>query len=300
MQQYVSTGTALSLDQIKFLIFNTCDSDNITDREVRDINYIVRNYPLLQSDRPRIMQLVRRFTSDRTRFQKYRGFSDYDLSTLTNDFLKARHRATACALLFLPLVGGHGFSNWQHEYLLRGTFSINSSHPGVSIICRRFSAVAEYFGKADFVYRIMQPVRSLRNPNKMSIPLAMANRHDDRRYRIFISQNYFNRGSDNFRQSILIHEMIHCLLHHRQDEHVDGHPGAVRSSGGLPLGVRFNQAIGNPYCYQWFSFWYDNTGLWTQIPAEVRRRATSRTNNLNSGSRSPRGGGSSSTRRRLR
>jgi len=226
----------LSYDEVLAIIYSTCDGNKITAAEVRDILAILENAKSIRND-PKINDLKERFRANPQSFLKYRDFTPQQLLRIIADVQEAARLSQKCmnALAATPSPKSELVS------LLRRTFDVSlDDRNAIHSIQERFTRCWRAIDGADF------QVSAQMDPHHF----AETSHDGGAKKLVYISRQYFN-APPLFCHAALIHEMIH----HFNGRRSDAHPGGIKPSGKLPLGIPFQQAVLNPYCYQWFAIY---------------------------------------------
>jgi hypothetical protein len=179
---------------------------------------------------------------------KYIGFNLKDLKAFKEDVLLAKQLAQRCmnALVYRP-----GGPTQKIQKLLLDTFMISlydweseKNWDKVGDIRMRFGS---FGGRMDIVtcsYTRKYPVK----PGEMP-PMAYID--PQKTNFIFITPLYYKKTVQKYRSATLIHEFIHLI------QRQSGHPGSIQIifGGQTYLGIPFDKAFDNPYCYQYFAEW---------------------------------------------
>jgi hypothetical protein len=186
---------------------------------------------------------------------QYRGFAPADKATLKADVQKAIDIAKKCAnvLAFSRL----GFSD-DIVSLLQDTFDIDGSDPDeVGFIRLRFM---NFVGRMDTVTFISTTEHAPTNENlgygafaKSAGPGGILSPNE-----IYFTKGYFQTQDSVKRAITIIHEYIHLV------NTVGGHPGNDGVDNQLEfytrahIGIEFQWAAVNAYCYEYFAQWLLN------------------------------------------
>ncbi|MFO7524131.1 MAG: hypothetical protein R6W68_01635 [Ignavibacteriaceae bacterium] len=176
------------------------------------------------------------------------GFSPKDLNTVTNDVVAAKQLAQRCenALIYRP-----GGATLKMQKLLLDTFMIplqdwesEKNWDKAGKLRMRFGS----FGKRIDIITCAYLQNYQNKPGEMpQIAFYDPGKHNV----INITPHYFINTTQKYRSATLIHEFIHMV----QDK--IGHSGNIQITfeGQIYLGIPFDLAYDNPYCYQYFAEW---------------------------------------------
>jgi hypothetical protein len=144
--------------------------------------------------------------------------------------------------------------------LLQDTFAIDGSDAEqVDILARRFVSFAGRMDTVKFTFTTDHATTRDHQGHaafvKYVVPLPFAVNE------IFITPGYFGNGNPVDRAVALIHEHIHLTNAAPGHPGVGGLEGSQAPFGRAALGIEFENAAVNPYCYESFAKW-----LWIPVP----------------------------------
>lgn len=175
----------------------------------------------------------------------FRHFSALHLSRIKADVVAAKALSQQClnSLIYRP-----GGPAQETRELLFDTFMIPSSvwrddggWDQLDKIKLRFGAFGPRIDRAIISFH-----DAPRNSKQLEFGAFVKEGSDE----IFISSVFFGNHSTRSRAATLIHEFIH-LVQVRRD-----HPGGEKVMfDQTTMQIPFDQAVDNPYCYQYFAEW---------------------------------------------
>ena len=179
---------------------------------------------------------------------KYDGFSAKDANTIKNDVNAAKQLAQRCTNALIYRRGGPTLTN---QKLLSDTFMISprewdsgKNWDKASNLRMRFGSFGERMDRITCTFSKKSPTER----GEMELgAFVKKSEHNV----IYFTPHYFKTATQKKRAAILIHEFIHIV------QRQNGHPGGVKIIFGkqTSLGIPFDKAFDNPYCYQYFAEW---------------------------------------------
>jgi hypothetical protein len=175
----------------------------------------------------------------------FRHFSAVQLSQIKADVVAAKALSQQClnSLTYRP-----GGPQQATQQLLFDTFMIPSSvwqrddgWDQLDRIKLRFSAFGPRIDRATLSFHSAPS-----DPKQLEFGAFVKSGSEE----IFITSQFFRNHSRQSRAATLIHEFIHLV------QVMPGHPGGVKVMfEQTSMDIPFEQAVDNPYCYQYFAEW---------------------------------------------
>jgi len=178
---------------------------------------------------------------------KFERFSVIQLSTIKGDVAAAKQLAKRCmnALIYRP-----GGPTHTIQKLLFDTFMISVRDWNSGNNWDKSGDVQMNFGAFGGRMDIITCRYSEKSPTEKGKLEFGAYVSKFEPNIIFLTPHYFNNANQKRRAATLIHEFIHMV------QKKGPHPGKVPIMfQQAHLGIPFDQAIDNPYCYQYFAEW---------------------------------------------
>jgi hypothetical protein len=176
------------------------------------------------------------------------NFTERQELILRDDVNKAIALSIRCATALSS--GQRGGLQPEVSQLLLDTFAIDGSDPDeVDPIWGVFARFPLRMSAVEMIHTVRH------NPDAKHMGYAAFIDFPNRGIRpylneIYVTDGYFDTNAQLDRVVTLIHETFHLLIN------TSGHPGSGDADLGLrPMGIPYDQAVNNAYCYDHFAKW---------------------------------------------
>ena len=180
---------------------------------------------------------------------KFVGFKPAQTTTLQSDFAQARHLCMYATNSLL--MNSEGQLNRRPKEVLLLTFHLSGNGDGIwDMVGPIKDTFLGFQPRSDRMTVSFDASRPTGDQNSIDF-LAFTKPSNDRNG-VFVHKEYFGL-SPRDRALTLIHEYVHLRC---PENGGDGHPGGqVIMFDEGDVGIDYDKAVKNPYCYQYFADW---------------------------------------------